>query len=137
MAALQVAHLRAERDILKIVDCHFIVKLLGFFHDDHCVYFVLQCVNGGEFFRHLRARGRCTQVCLSGARAHGHHAKGDTMVKEMRLHFLRSLMQDLPGSVGPALSLMKKNVHPDGHLNCKQEFLEAMAGKHYSCFLPA
>ncbi|KAK9862106.1 hypothetical protein WJX84_003475 [Apatococcus fuscideae] len=57
----QVAHLRAERDILKIVDCHFIVKLLGFFHDDHCVYFVLQCVNGGEFFRHLRARGRLTE----------------------------------------------------------------------------
>lgn len=54
----QVSHLRAERDILKIVDCQFIIKALGFFHDENCVYFVLQCVNGGEFFRHLRSRGR-------------------------------------------------------------------------------
>ena len=54
----QVQHLKAEREVLKVLDHPFVVHMLGSFQDLVCVYFVIEYVCGGEFFRHLKARGR-------------------------------------------------------------------------------
>ena len=59
--APQVEHVRAERDVLKLVDSPFIVHLSGVFQDENCIYFVLEYICGGEFFRHLRQRGRLAE----------------------------------------------------------------------------
>ncbi len=56
---LQVQHLKAEREVLKLLDHPFVVRMLGSFQDLVCVYFVMEYVCGGEFFRHLKARGKC------------------------------------------------------------------------------
>ncbi|DBB07731.1 TPA: hypothetical protein ACH3X3_009153 [Trebouxia sp. C0006] len=54
----QTEHLRAERDVLTLMNFPFVVQLLTSFHDEECVYFVMEFSCGGEFFRHLKARGR-------------------------------------------------------------------------------
>jgi protein kinase X len=58
----QVAHLRSERDVLLALDGPAYVRLLGVFQDAECVYFALEYVPGGEFFRHLRTRGRLPEA---------------------------------------------------------------------------
>ena len=55
---LQTEHLRAERDVLRLMKFPFVVELLTSFQDEECVYFVMEFSCGGEFFRHLKARGR-------------------------------------------------------------------------------
>jgi serine/threonine protein kinase len=55
---LQTEHLRAERDVLRLMNFPFVVQLLTSFQDEECVYFVMEFSCGGEFFRHLKARGR-------------------------------------------------------------------------------
>lgn len=55
---LQVQHLKAEREVLKLLNHPFVVRMLGSFQDSACVYFVMEYVCGGEFFRHLKARGK-------------------------------------------------------------------------------
>ncbi len=54
--ASQIIHLRAERDVLRMVNHPGLVNFLGGFQDDNCVYFVMEYVCGGEFFRHLKAK---------------------------------------------------------------------------------
>ena len=56
MCAVQVIHLRAERDVLRMVNHPGLVNMLGSFQDAACVYFVMEYVSGGEFFRQLRIR---------------------------------------------------------------------------------
>ncbi|EIE26793.1 kinase-like protein, partial [Coccomyxa subellipsoidea C-169] len=51
-----IIHLRAERDVLRMVNHPGLVNFLGGFQDDNCVYFVMEYVCGGEFFRHLKAK---------------------------------------------------------------------------------
>ena len=53
---MQVIHLRAERDVLRMVTHPGLVNMLGSFQDAACVYFVMEFVCGGEFFRQLRIR---------------------------------------------------------------------------------
>ena len=55
---MQTEHLRAERDVLRLMNFPFVVQLLTSFQDEECVYFVMEFSCGGEFFRHLKARGR-------------------------------------------------------------------------------
>ena len=57
----QTEHLRAERDVLRLMQFPFVVQLLTCFQDEECVYFVMEYSCGGEFFRHLKARGRYTR----------------------------------------------------------------------------
>lgn len=57
----QISHLRSERDILRSVDHPLIVRMWGSCQDESCVYFVMDFVAGGEFFSHLKARGRLTE----------------------------------------------------------------------------
>jgi serine/threonine protein kinase len=52
----QIIHLRAERDVLRMVNHPGLVNFLGGFQDENCVYFVMEYVCGGEFFRHLKAK---------------------------------------------------------------------------------
>ncbi|PRW56166.1 cAMP-dependent kinase catalytic subunit beta isoform X6 [Chlorella sorokiniana] len=54
----QIAHLRSERDILRALDHPLLVRMHGCFQDEQCVYFVMEYVPGGEFFSHLKARGK-------------------------------------------------------------------------------
>lgn len=56
MKAKQVAHVKAEKNILQKVDFPFIVNLLGYCQDDKCVYLILEYISGGDFFGHLRSR---------------------------------------------------------------------------------
>ena len=52
----QVIHLKAERDVLRMVNHPGVVSMLGAFQDRAYVYFVMEYVSGGEFFRQLRLR---------------------------------------------------------------------------------
>jgi len=62
----QVEHIMAEKEILENISTGkeglsrhpFIVNLYATFQDDCFLYMVLEYVNGGEFFTHLRRRGR-------------------------------------------------------------------------------
>lgn len=54
----QVAHLRSERDVLRLVEHPLVVQLVGVCQDEHCVYFITEYVPGGEFFSHLKSQGR-------------------------------------------------------------------------------
>ena len=54
----QVSHLRAERDVLNAVRHPFLVRLVAHFQDTLCVYFIMEFVCGGEFFRHLKNHGK-------------------------------------------------------------------------------
>ncbi|CAD7959997.1 unnamed protein product [Amoebophrya sp. A120] len=47
-----------ERDLLSQLTHPFLVELYGVFQTNRNVYFVLEFVRGGEFFFHLRQRGR-------------------------------------------------------------------------------
>ena len=57
----QVMHIKAEKDILKMVSHPFLVNLLAYFSDRECLYLVLEYIVGGEFFTHLRLSGRFTE----------------------------------------------------------------------------
>lgn len=59
---LQIIHLKAERDVLRMVNHPGLVNFLGGFQDEACVYFVMEYVCGGEFFRHLRVKEK--YACL-------------------------------------------------------------------------
>lgn len=63
----QIEHMLAEKDILaeisggksEAIKPHpFIVNLIATFHNKSFLYMVLEYVNGGEFFTHLRKAGR-------------------------------------------------------------------------------
>eukprot|EP00049_Salpingoeca_infusionum_P011626 m.203019 g.203019 ORF g.203019 m.203019 type:complete len:357 (+) comp14985_c0_seq2:370-1440(+) len=50
----QVEHTLNERNILATVTCPFIVNLVSYFKDNSNLYLVMEYVNGGELFSHLR-----------------------------------------------------------------------------------
>ncbi|EED95796.1 cAMP dependent protein kinase, partial [Thalassiosira pseudonana CCMP1335] len=57
----QVEHIMSEKEILYdlSIDHHpFIVNLAASFQDDCCIYMVIECVIGGEFFSYLRNAGK-------------------------------------------------------------------------------
>jgi len=54
----QVEHVKAEVGILSQIEHPFIVNLLATFQDDKRLFLVLEFVNGGELFSHLRKEGR-------------------------------------------------------------------------------
>ncbi|KAJ7298957.1 hypothetical protein O6H91_Y348800 [Diphasiastrum complanatum] len=55
---VRVAHVLAEKSILQKIDFPFIVNLFGYCQDDKCVHLIMEYVCGGEFFTHLRHKGR-------------------------------------------------------------------------------
>jgi len=54
----QVNHIKSERLLLGEIDHPFIVKLYASFQDSSYLYLLMEYVNGGELFKHLRQRGR-------------------------------------------------------------------------------
>jgi serine/threonine protein kinase len=54
----QVEHIKAETAILKEVEHPFIVNLLAHFQDEKRLFLLLEFINGGELFSHLRMEGR-------------------------------------------------------------------------------
>jgi len=54
----QVEHVIQEKNILKILRHPFTVNLFGLFSCDRYLYLALEYVCGGEFFSHLRKKGR-------------------------------------------------------------------------------
>jgi len=58
VARKQVAHTMAERNILKKIHHPFIVSLHYAFQTDEKLYMILDYVNGGELFFHLKKKRR-------------------------------------------------------------------------------
>lgn len=54
----QVEHIKAETSILSKIEHPFIVNLLATFQDDARLFLLLEFINGGELFSHLRTEGR-------------------------------------------------------------------------------
>ena len=54
----QVQHVRAEKDILMMLEHPFIVNLVATFQDEKRLYMLMEFVNGGELFSYLRREGR-------------------------------------------------------------------------------
>eukprot|EP00928_Gymnodinium_smaydae_P076686 TRINITY_DN5974_c0_g1_i1.p1 TRINITY_DN5974_c0_g1~~TRINITY_DN5974_c0_g1_i1.p1 ORF type:complete len:398 (+),score=87.29 TRINITY_DN5974_c0_g1_i1:224-1417(+) len=54
----QVEHIRSEKQILASLEHPFIVNLLCTFQDEKRLFMLLEFVNGGELFSHLRNQGR-------------------------------------------------------------------------------
>lgn len=54
----QVEHVKAETSILSKIEHPFIVNLLATFQDEKRLFLILEFVNGGELFSHLRTEGR-------------------------------------------------------------------------------
>merc|ERR1719188_2505905 len=54
----QVDHVKAETGILAQISHPFIVNLLAAFQDERRLFLLLEYVNGGELFSHLRKQGR-------------------------------------------------------------------------------
>jgi len=54
----QVAHIKSEITLLKMIQHPFVVNLIGHFQDERKLYMVLEYIHGGELFSHLRREGR-------------------------------------------------------------------------------
>jgi serine/threonine protein kinase len=54
----QIEHIQSEKAILESLDFPYIVKMSGTFQDQLYLYMVLEYIVGGEFFTHLRKKGR-------------------------------------------------------------------------------
>jgi serine/threonine protein kinase len=62
IARKQVAHTRAEKSILQKIQHPFIVRLHYAFQTKDKLYMILEFVNGGELFHHLKKDGRFPEV---------------------------------------------------------------------------
>mmetsp|Transcript_16722 Transcript_16722/g.42757 ORF Transcript_16722/g.42757 Transcript_16722/m.42757 type:complete len:427 (-) Transcript_16722:55-1335(-) len=61
IARKQVAHTKAEKSILQKINHPFIVKLNYAFQTDDKLYMVLDYINGGELFFHLKKEGKFSE----------------------------------------------------------------------------
>ena len=84
----QVAHVLAEKQIVRLVDSPFIVAFLGSFQDSVNLYCVLEYVPGGELFRLL-----CERETLSRAEATFYAA--EVTLALCTLHAIRCAYRDL------------------------------------------
>ncbi|XP_060733197.1 cAMP-dependent protein kinase catalytic subunit PRKX-like isoform X1 [Tachysurus vachellii] len=54
----QQQHVHNEKEVLMEVNHPFIVKLFWTWHDDRCLFMLMEFVPGGELFTYLRSRGK-------------------------------------------------------------------------------
>ncbi|GAB5362406.1 hypothetical protein AAMO2058_000794100 [Amorphochlora amoebiformis] len=52
----QRSHIVSEKRVMEVLDHPFCIKLFGTYHDDRCIYLLLEVSLGGELFSILRAR---------------------------------------------------------------------------------
>ncbi|EZG66826.1 protein kinase [Gregarina niphandrodes] len=78
----QVEHVKSERNILQAISHPFIVNLITSFQDERRLYMLMEFVNGGELFSHLRTEGRlltdharfyAAEIVLAFEYLHGNH----------------------------------------------------------------
>jgi len=50
----QVDHINNEKRLMAQISYPFVVNMMGYAKDDHFVYIVMESINGGELFTHLR-----------------------------------------------------------------------------------
>ena len=96
----QVAHVKTEKSILEEISHPFIVNLYGSFQDPLNLYLVMEYINGGEFFSHLRKAGRFPNETTRFYAAEVAHVFG-------YLHRLHILYRDLK----PENLLLDSNGH--------------------------
>lgn len=93
----QVEHMNAEREILMnlstgsndLTPHTFIVQLFATFKDDCYLYMVLEYINGGEFFTHLRKAGclkndQCKFYAASVTSIFQHLHKSDIIYRDLK-----------------------------------------------------
>ncbi|XP_062861608.1 cAMP-dependent protein kinase catalytic subunit PRKX-like [Trichomycterus rosablanca] len=56
----QQQHVHNEKEVLMEVNHPFIVKLYWTWHDERCLFMLMEFIPGGELFSYLRSRGRFT-----------------------------------------------------------------------------
>lgn len=58
----QLPHIQDEVKVMSRVRCSFIPELVAFFQDDNNIYMLMEYVEGGELFSHLRRQGKFSFV---------------------------------------------------------------------------
>jgi len=84
----QVEHVKAEKDILAMVDHPFIINLITSFQDDKRIYMIMEYINGGELFSYLRKEGRLRND-------HGRFYAGEIVLALGFLHSFHIAYRDL------------------------------------------
>ncbi len=80
----QVTHVKNEIALLRTMDHPGLVKMSGMFQTDEHLYLVLEYVNGGELFSHLRSAVRFPNHQVSG------QERCNTIISTWLLHEQRS-----------------------------------------------
>eukprot|EP01114_Cavostelium_apophysatum_P000508 TRINITY_DN1045_c0_g1_i1.p1 TRINITY_DN1045_c0_g1~~TRINITY_DN1045_c0_g1_i1.p1 ORF type:complete len:412 (-),score=123.08 TRINITY_DN1045_c0_g1_i1:231-1466(-) len=88
IARKQVAHTRAEKSILQKIQHPFIVKLHYAFQTKDKLYMILDYINGGELFYHLKKEGRFAENRVKFYAA-------EIVCAMAHLHSLRIVYRDL------------------------------------------
>ncbi|CAE7663497.1 PRKX [Symbiodinium pilosum] len=84
----QVEHVKAEKQIMSMIEHPFIVNLLGAFQDERRLFMLLEYVNGGELFSYLRREGRLPND-------HVRFYSGEIVLAFGYLHSLHVVYRDL------------------------------------------
>lgn len=84
----QVEHVKAEKEILMSISHPFIVNLLTTFQDEKRLCMLLEYVNGGELFSHLRKEGRLPND-------HAQFYAGQIILAFQYLHSIHIVYRDL------------------------------------------
>mmetsp|Transcript_33887 Transcript_33887/g.91727 ORF Transcript_33887/g.91727 Transcript_33887/m.91727 type:complete len:365 (-) Transcript_33887:131-1225(-) len=84
----QVEHVRAEKQIMAMIEHPFIVNLLTTFQDEKRLFMLLEYINGGELFSYLRKEGRLPN---DSARFYA----GEIILAFSYLHSLNIVYRDL------------------------------------------
>jgi len=88
MRLKQVEHVKAEKEILMSIAHPFIVNLLTVFQDEKRLCMLLEYVNGGELFSHLRKEGRLPNE-------HAQFYAGEIILAFQYLHNIHIVYRDL------------------------------------------
>lgn len=84
----QVEHVKAEKVILSMIEHPFLVNLLTTFQDDKRLFMLMEFVNGGELFSHLRKEGRLPND-------HARFYAGEITLAFAYLHSMNVIYRDL------------------------------------------
>jgi len=84
----QVEHVKDERAILTMIEHPFTVNLLLTFQDEKRLFMVMEYVNGGELFSHLRKEGRLPNN-------HANFYAGEVILAFQYLHGMHVVYRDL------------------------------------------
>jgi len=115
VARKQVAHTMAERNILKKIHHPFIVSLHYAFQTDEKLYMILDYVNGGELFFHLKKEGKFSEARvrfyvaeISAALQHLHSL--DIVYRDLKPE---NILLDADGHIRITDFGLSKEINPD------------------------